>query len=258
LEGGLSLTGQPVSKGQDAVTKGSEFPLKFGSILENGFPKGCTISLFGPVGVGKTVFCENLAQGYLNSGAGCVYVSTERAPTDIRNDFRTLRADVDKLETQKKLAFVDGYSWLAGGSTEMFRVENLANLSELTITIEEAYTYIGQEGLLILDSVSPLCLHNPEEDVTKLLQLIAARTRNWGAIGIFVVQAGIHSEAFYNAMAYLVDGMFDLRQNEEGNAIKRYFRIRNLRFSAHEVGWMPFIIKAGRGFKLGNEPELHG
>jgi KaiC/GvpD/RAD55 family RecA-like ATPase len=249
------LAGQLASKGQNAVAASSEFPIKFGSILENGFPKGCTISLFGPVGVGKTVFCENLAKGFLNNGSGCVYISTERAPSDIRNDFRTLKADVDKLETQKKITFVDGYSWLAGGSAEMFRVENLANLSELTITIEKAYTLVGKEGLIILDSVSPLCLHNPEEDVTKFLQLLAARTDGWGAIGIFVVQAGVHSEAFYNALAYLVDGMFDLRQNEEGNVIKRYFRIRNLRFSAHEVGWMPFIIEAGRGFKLEKESE---
>jgi KaiC/GvpD/RAD55 family RecA-like ATPase len=138
----------------------------------------------------------------------------------------------------------------------MFRVENLANLSELAITIEKAYTYIGEEGLLILDSVSPLCLHNPAEDVTKFLQQFAARIKSWGAIGIFVVQAGVHSSEFYNAMAYLVDGMFDLRQNEEDNTIKRYFRVRNLRFSAHEVGWMPFIIEDGRGVKLERLPEM--
>lgn len=244
------MVDQCISKGQNVVATNSEFPLKFGSILEKGFPKGCTISLFGPVGSGKTVFCENLAKGFLNTGAGCVYVSTERSPADIRKDFRILKADVDKLEIQKKLVFVDGYSWLAGGSTEKFRVENLANLSELTITIEGAYTYLEQEALLVLDSVSPLCLHNPEEDVTKLLQLLAARIKSWGAVGIFVVQAGVHSQEFYNALAYLVDGMFDLRQEEEGNLIKRYFRIRNLRFSAHEVGWMPFVIEASRGLKL--------
>ena len=250
------MAGQPTSKLQNVVTTSSAFPLNFGSILENGFPKGCIISLFGPVGVGKTVFCENLAKGFLNSGAGCVYISTEQAPSDIRNDFRTLEADVEKLETQRRFAFIDGYSWLAGSSAETYRVENLANLSELATTIEKAYTNLGQEELIILDSVSPLCLHNPEEDVIKFLQLLAARTKGWGAMGVIVVQAGVHSQEFYNALAYLVDGMFDLRQNQEGNVIKRYFRIRNLRFSAHEVGWMPFIIEAGRGFKLEREPGV--
>ena len=244
------MTGQSAGKPQNVVSTNSAFILDFGSILENGFPKGCTISLFGPVGVGKTVFCENIARGFLNSGVGCVYISTERTPADIRNDFRTLGADVDKFEAQKQLTFVDGYNWLAGNSTETYRVENLANLSELTVTIEKAYTNLKQEELIILDSVSPLCLHNPEKDVTKFLQLLAARIKGWGAIGIIVVQAGVHSQKFYNALAYLVDGMFDLRQNEEGNVIKRYFRVRNLRFSAHKVEWMPFIIQVGRGLKL--------
>lgn len=94
-------------------------------------------------------------------------------------------------------------------------------------------------------------------DVTKFLQLLAARIKNWRAIGIFVVQAGVHSEEFYNALAYLVDGIFDLRQEEERGAVKRYFRIRNLRFEEREVGWMPFIIEAGRGFKLERNRRFH-
>ncbi len=244
------MAGQPVSRTSNAVTTSSEFPVRFGSILEEGFPKGCAISLYGPVGAGKTVFCENLAKGFLKGESGCVYISTERSPADIRNDFRTLKTDVYELETRGKLTFIDGYSWLAGGSTENFRIENLANPSEFLVVIEKACEHLGQEGLLILDSVSPLCLHNPDGEVTRLLQALAARIKAWEAIGIFVVQAGVHSKEFYNALAYLVDGMFELRQDNDGNTIRRYFRVRNLRFSAHDVGWMPFIIESGRGFKL--------
>jgi KaiC/GvpD/RAD55 family RecA-like ATPase len=251
LLGGISfLIERPVGTYSDIVTKEVEFPLRFGSILEQGFPRGSTVSLFGFPGAGKTVFCENLVKGFLNGGFRCVYVSTERAPVDIRNDFRILKTDILKMEAHKKLAFIDGYSWLAGGSNEMFCVENLANLPELAMIIEKAYSYLGGESLVVLDSASPLSLHNPEEDVTKFLQLFAAKIRGWKAIGIFVVQAGVHSEGFYNALAYLVDGMFDLRKTEENGTVRRYFRIRNLRFSAHEVGWMPFIIEEGRDLKL--------
>jgi KaiC/GvpD/RAD55 family RecA-like ATPase len=250
------LEDRPVGEYSNTVTKTVEFPLRFGSILERGFPRGSTISLFGAPGAGKTVFCENMVKGFLNNGVGCVYVSTERAPADIRNDFHILRTDAPGMEAQKKLAFVDGYSWLAGGSNEMFCVENLANLPELAIIIEKAYSYLGGEGLIVLDSVSPLSLHNPEDDVTKFLQLLAAKVKGWKAIGIFVVQAGVHSEGFYNALAYLVDGMFDLRKEEENGIVRRYFRIRNLRFSAHEVGWMPFIIEADRDFRLQEKVSL--
>lgn len=245
---------QPTGKPQNGVSSNNAFVLNFGPVLENAFQKGYTVSLYGPVGAGKTIFCENMARCFLNGGAECIYISTERTPADIRIDLATLKVNVDKLEAQRKLTFVDGYSWLVGSSAETYRVENLANLSELTATIEKACADLDHDELVILDSVSPLCLHNPEEDVTKFLQLFAAKNKGRAAIGITVVQEGVHSSKFYNTLAYTVDGMFDLRKDEQDSEIKRYFRIRNLRSCAHSAEWIPFTIEPDRDFKLENRP----
>ena len=236
-----------------AAPKKIEFPSKFlGSLFNDGFPEGSSISLVGPPGSGKTIFCESLASSFLQSEVGCLYVTTDRAPVDIRNDFRQLGTDIVKMEGEKKLVFVDGYGWLAGSSSELFHVENLANLSELIILIERASHHLDGQILLILDSVSPLLVHNPEKDVTKFLQLLSARIKNWKGIGIYIVQSGVHSEEFYNTLAYLVDGIFDMKMEEEKEKIRRYFRIRSLRFMAHKADWRPFAIEGDRSFRLQN------
>ncbi len=160
--------------------------------------------------------------------------------------------DIKKMESKKRIVFVDGYGWLAGNSNEIFGVENLANLTELLILIERASSYLNGRIFLVLDSVSPLLVHNPERDVIKFLQLLSARIKNWKGMGIYVVQAGVHSEEFYNALAYLVDGIFDMKIEEKKGKISRYIRIRNLTFVAHKMIWAPFAIESGRSFRLQN------
>jgi KaiC/GvpD/RAD55 family RecA-like ATPase len=154
------------------------------------------------------------------------------------------------LETEKRLVFVDGYGWLTGKSDEMFHIENLANLTEMIILIERAASYIKGPLFLVFDSVSPLPMHNPEVDVIKFLQLLIARIKNWKGTGIYVLQAGVHSERFLNTLAFLVDGVFEMKIEEEEGALKRYFRIGNLRFMAPRMTWMPFVIEGIKGFRL--------
>jgi KaiC/GvpD/RAD55 family RecA-like ATPase len=218
--------------------------------LNKGLPDGSCVLLVGPPRAGKTIFCESLAANFLQGKMGCLYVAVDRAPADVREDFERLGTDSRKMESEKKLAFVDAYSWLTGESEEMFHIENLANLTEIIIMIERAYTYLNQRLFLILDSVSPLPIHNPEADVIKFLQLLTARLRNWRGTGIYTMQAGVHSENFLNSLTFLVDGVFEMKIKEEEGAIKRFFRIGNLRFAAPRMTWMPYVIEGDKGFRL--------
>lgn len=221
-----------------------------GQLLNKDLPEGSCILLVGPPRAGKTIFCESLANNFLRNNMGCLYVAVDRSPANIRAGFERLGTNAQKMESEKRLAFVDGYNWLTGKSDEMFHIENLANLSEMFIMIERASTYLNGRLLLIFDSVSPLPIHNPEIDVIKFLQLLTARLRNWQGTGIYILQAGVHNEKFLNSLAFLVDGVFEMKMEEERGAIKRYFRIGNLRFMAPRMTWMPFEIEASKGFRL--------
>jgi len=228
-----------------------KFPANvLGHLLGEGLQEGTSIALSGPPSAGKTIFYETLVEGFIDSNAGWICVTLDRSPSEIRNDLHQLGIDVFKLEDEKRLLFIDGYSWLAGSSTETFRVENLANLPELLILIDRALSRVKGLIFLVLDSISPLLVHNPETDVVKFLQMLAARVKRCKGIGIFVVQAGVHNQEFYNALAYLVDGVFSMKIEEEKGKIRRYFRISSLRSSTHQADWVPFIIKSNSGFIL--------
>lgn len=219
-------------------------------LINEGLPKGSNVSLMGPPGVGKTIFCENLASDFIRKGGNCLYVTLDKAPEDVKNDFRQLRTDLSEEEYKKRLVFVDGFGWLIGKSQEDYRIENLANLTELSIRIASAACDLAGPVLLIFDSVSPLPVYNPENVVVKFLQLLLARIKDWKGMGVYVVQEGVHSNEFCNTLGYLVDGIFDMKMREEKGRITRYFRIRSLKFASHETKWIPFVIQANRKFKL--------
>lgn len=220
-------------------------------VLNAGLPGGSSICIIGPPGVGKTIFCESLANSFLQNNLGCLYVSIDRAPLDIRNDMLRLGTDAWKMESQKRLAFVDGYGWLAGRSDEHFHVESLANLAEFLFLIESAIESLHRRAagaLIILDSISPLPLYNPEVDVIKFLQSLSARIKVRNDLAIFVAQSGVHAQEFYNSLAFLADGVFDMKLLEKKGKPSRRFRIRNLRFMAHSMKWMNYIIDSDKGF----------
>ena len=218
--------------------------------VNEGIPRGSNISLLGPPGIGKTVLCENLATDMLRKGGNCLYVTLDRAPDEIKSDFKRLSPDLSEKEIKKKLIFVDGFSWLVGKTQEDYRIENLTNLTELSIRIASASCNLTTPILMILDSVSPLPVYNPENVVVKFLQLLLARVKSWKGLGIYVVQEGVHTNEFCNTLGYLVDGIFDMKMMEEADKITRYFRIRSLKFASHQTKWIPFVIEPDRRFRL--------
>lgn len=233
------------------IQRKTKFPSSFlEPLIAESLPASSNISLFGPPGVGKTIFCENLAKDFVRNDVNCIYVTLDKAPDDVRNDFQKMGTDIFEKENKKRLIFVDGFSWLIGESHEDYHIENLGNLTELSIQIASAACDLADSILLIFDSVSPLSVYNPEDVVIKFLQLLLARIKDWKGIGVYVVQKGVHSPEFCNTVGYLVDGILDMKTEEANEEITRYLRIRSLKSMAHETKWMPFVIQADRNLKV--------
>lgn len=219
-------------------------------LVKDGLSEGCNILLLGPPGNGKTIFCDNFAKQYLEDNKCSVYVTSEKTPGEITYNFRQLGIDLKGDEFRDNLIFVDGYTWLTGKSDKRFKIESLSNLTELNYKISSAISTLSRPVLLIFNSLSPLTLYNSEAFVLKFLQLLFAKIKECGAVGIFIAQSGVHNQTFYTTMEYLVDGIFDMKMEEDQGNLTRFFRIRSLNSVHRDTRWVPFSIDSDRQIKL--------
>ena len=128
-------------------------------ILGGGFPKARTILIVGSPGSGKTILTiQFLRAGALN-GERSIYVTFDERPEQVKENMAAFGWDLDRLETEGKIMFVDATP---------FRKVKTAATSERE----------GRAGLLAPDALPEITLRAlvetvrrlaEEEDVTRLV-----------------------------------------------------------------------------------------
>lgn len=225
------------------------FPL-FKSFIHNSVLTG-NILLIGPPGIGKTLFCETNLVDCLKYGNNSLYIALESAPSEIKT--RLFEHDKN-MEEKETLLFIDGYSWLTGGSTEKYSVSNLSNLSDLSVKIISASTAINHNLFFIFDSISTLLIYNSENEVERFLGINMARMKHFNNIGFWILEEGIHSTRFYNVLRQRSDCVLEMRF-EEKSELTRLIRMHTFKTNEHETKWLPFHITNGRFMYQDKERE---
>ncbi|MCJ7631455.1 RAD55 family ATPase [Candidatus Bathyarchaeota archaeon] len=200
---------------------------------------GSSTLITGPPGIGKTIFCRNIAAECSKAGTGVVYVTLDSAPKDIEEAIHT---QDDSKGTLNKLSFVDCYSWLVGEMKGPSCISHLSNLGDLSVKLFTALQEKGPQSTVIFDSISTLFVYNVENEVIRFLQVNIARIRHMGCFGIWTVEEGIHTPALYNTLRHMMDVTLELRF-EETAAMERRLRVHTCKGSIHSTQWFPFEIK---------------
>jgi KaiC/GvpD/RAD55 family RecA-like ATPase len=204
------------------------------------------ILLLGPAKVGKTSFCKAFARVALQSGRPVVYLPSSETAADLRRDMRKAFAkgykEATVLDEDGAFRILDCYSALMGMKPETkYALTNLANLTDLSITLKAAWGGLAKSCLLVDDLTS--IVQEAGTDVTlKFLRQLLAKIKATETLGLFSLTTEILEPRFQNALVSMFDGVLEMKIQDGPEGLERYLRIYSLRGQKHSTKWNRFDI----------------
>src|SRR5215831_10586760 len=127
-------------------------------LLPNGYPSGSAVLLMGDPATGKTTLLLQIAIEALKQGKDVVYATLDDFPDSVRDAMRQMGIEPRQYETEgdRRLVFIDCYSFLVGVKSEEEFSEDPQRLSDLSITISKALSQSRNASnvLLAMDSLT--------------------------------------------------------------------------------------------------------
>jgi KaiC/GvpD/RAD55 family RecA-like ATPase len=215
--------------------------IKLDKILAGGFPENSTILLRGSPGTGKSTLSQQFLTKGLHSAQFAIYITLDTAPEEIVKNMKRFNG-VEKNISEKKLVFLDAYSWkVGGGKDEGWKrvLQGGLDINSLNVMLSEILKNIAEkEKRSVFDSVSTLLLYIPSELVVRFIPILIAKCKQAKSTQVLILEEGVHDDEIVNTLSYLSDGVIEMKM--EGP--KRFMRITKMRGSSVTRDWLEYAL----------------
>ena len=218
--------------------------LELNKQLNGGLPNGSNILLLGPLGIGKSSFCRQFMTAGLLKQDPSLWVAIDDDPKRIRQSLtQDLKKPITTFEEDDLIRFVDAYSWSSITPTqdELYQVNGILELNQLSGVISDASYDIGHTvqqkkgGRRVIDSISSLLINFELPQVQRFLSQISRTAVAFGYVTtIFVMEEGTVSNQVLNNIKYLMDGVIECRQDDDGG---RSMRVASMKWTSYKNDW---------------------
>ncbi len=200
-------------------------------ITDGAFPDAYSIMVVGEADSEKSVFCQQLANGYLKQGKPVLYITYDQFPEEVRTNMKELGWDIISHEEKGNFAFLDAYSSTGGKeSKEKYSVKQPFALSELGIGMSMVLSAFDRNSVKIfLDSTSPLFTRVDPSKVVEFLQDRIAKVKGENATIFFTVGKGTIQENFQRRLEEMVDCVIELEVQKEKKKVVRKVHFKKIR-----------------------------
>jgi KaiC/GvpD/RAD55 family RecA-like ATPase len=218
---------------------------------DKGIPKGYTILICGGPGSGKTTFAiQFLYKGVTEYNEPGLYITLDEDPEDIKKNMSKFGWNLEKLEEEKKLAFVnispvrvvpsDKIGLIQLGMKEFKMVKLLEAIKK---GIEEV-----QAKRVIIDPVTIFMLQYPDEtERIHAMRDLITEFRKTGCTHLMISELrGTGLDREYQFEEYLSQGVILLRTFLKGDKLIRMCQVEKMRGLDVDTQPRPYeIMKSG-------------
>jgi len=217
-------------------------------ILGNkGIPRGHSILISGGPGSGKTTFSmQFLYMGITANNETGLYITLDEDPEDIKKNMSGLGWDIEKLEKENKLLFIN-VSPVRTGTTEKSGLLQLGmkefKLIKLLEAIKKGIEKISAKRIVI-DPITIFTLQYPDEiDRIYAMRDLLADFRKNGCTNLLISELkGTGMEREHQFEEYLVQGVILLRTIVKDGKLSRMFQVEKMRRLAVDNQPHPYEI----------------
>ena len=218
-------------------------------LAAKGLPKGHTILVSGGPGSGKTTFAiQFLHAGATQHDESGVYVTLDEDPEDIRKNMSKYGWDLDKLEKEKKLVFINVSPVRVAPSETAGLIEigmKEFRLIKLLEAIRKGVREVNAKRVVV-DPVTSFMLQYPNE-VERIYAMrdLMRDLRKTGCTNLLISELrGTGWEREHQFEEYLAQGVILLRTFPKDGRLVRVFQVEKMRGLAIDNQPRPYDMLA--------------
>lgn len=234
---------------EEALQKLSTGIRSFDIISKGGLPKNRTTLISGTAGSGKTVFAmQFLASGIRDGDETGVFVTFEESANDIRANMRGFGWDLEEMERNGQLVFVD-----ASPDPEVETVETGSfDLGALLARVQHAVRKVNATRVAVDSLGAVFSQFSDQSIVRRELFRIASALKAMGVTAVLTAErtSDYGPVARFGVEEFIADNVMILRNALEDENRRRTIEILKFRGTDHEKGEFPLTIVANGGIVI--------
>jgi KaiC/GvpD/RAD55 family RecA-like ATPase len=240
-------------------------------------PGSKILLIYGPSGVGKTLYCRQFLLEGLLKGDRCIFVSTVLSKMQFSSLFSNVEGGAKLVELVEFLNPYDDDS-LSHYDYKAISGKRLVNaiLSRVTRSLkdmkrsERNVDHSGKSSAdsindsskvvrLVIDSLTHLLMVVRERTLMQFVMDLAYLLKNFNATAILTLTtSSVDHQSLVSNLGSVVDGVIETRIKEDANGVViRSMRVRHIKGAYCEPKWVTFRISAS-GNMLFSNGRSHG
>ena len=186
-------------------------------LLMGGLPFGSNVLVYGPPFMGKEVLVSCFVTEGLKKGIPVVWVTTEKTPSELREEMKFVQSGFEEYEKLGLVKFVDSYSRSMGDTSNdpnVTYIDTPTDFQGIQVGVEKVTKELLEKHKyyrFVFRSISTMIAYLDPATAFRFLNPIVGRRKRDKAVSMFIIEKGMHGDQEIQMVGSLMDGMIEFK-----------------------------------------------